>query len=68
MKKLNVEITKCDWPLLQRKVVPSPKREREEEEEEEEEKEERVEGEVRQPDLGYCSPEVRVNGASFSFF
>ncbi|KAJ3603912.1 hypothetical protein NHX12_028653 [Muraenolepis orangiensis] len=53
MKKLNVEIRKCDWPLLQRKVVPSPKREREEEEE----KEERVEGEVRQPDLGYCSPE-----------
>ncbi|CAL8345488.1 unnamed protein product [Lota lota] len=53
MKKLNVEITKCDWPLLQRNVVPSPKREREEEEE----KEERVEGEVRQPDLGYCSPE-----------
>ncbi|KAG7263924.1 hypothetical protein CRUP_029264 [Coryphaenoides rupestris] len=35
------------------KVVPSPKREREEEED----KEERVEGEVRQPDLGYCSPE-----------
>ncbi|KAG7273156.1 hypothetical protein CRUP_034554, partial [Coryphaenoides rupestris] len=53
MKKLNVEITKCDWPLLQTKVVPSPKREREEEED----KEERVEGEVRQPDLGYCSPE-----------
>jgi len=64
MKKLNVEITKCDWPLLQRKVVPSPKREREEEED----KEERVEGEVRQPDLGYCSPEVRVKGASLLLF
>ncbi|KAF7666199.1 hypothetical protein LDENG_00117330 [Lucifuga dentata] len=46
MKRLNVEITKCDWPLLQKKVAPSLKKE--------EEKEER---EVRQPDLGYCSPE-----------
>ncbi|XP_010874853.3 histone-lysine N-methyltransferase NSD3 isoform X1 [Esox lucius] len=46
MKKLNVEITKCDqmWPLLQRKVLPSPQRERNE-------------GEGRQADLGYCSPE-----------
>ncbi|KAM9744521.1 histone-lysine N-methyltransferase NSD3 isoform 3-T3 [Menidia menidia] len=53
MKRLNVEITKCDWPLLQKKAAaPSPKKE-----EEEEEKEERVEGEGRQPDLGYCSPE-----------
>ncbi|KAM4615681.1 histone-lysine N-methyltransferase NSD3 isoform 2-T2 [Polymixia lowei] len=51
MKKLNVEITKCDWPLLQKKAAPSPKREKEEE------REERAEGEVRQPDLGYCSPE-----------
>ncbi|XP_045081670.1 histone-lysine N-methyltransferase NSD3 isoform X2 [Coregonus clupeaformis] len=48
MKKLNVEITKCDqvWPLLQRKALPSPRRERE-----------REEGEGRQADLGYCSPE-----------
>ncbi|XP_041855273.1 histone-lysine N-methyltransferase NSD3 isoform X5 [Melanotaenia boesemani] len=51
MKRLNVEITKCDWPLLQRKNAPSPKKEKEEE------KEERVEREARQPDLGYCSPE-----------
>uniref|UniRef100_A0A7N8WJJ6 Histone-lysine N-methyltransferase NSD3 n=1 Tax=Mastacembelus armatus TaxID=205130 RepID=A0A7N8WJJ6_9TELE len=51
MKRLNVEITKCDWPLLQKKTVPSPKRENE--------KEERVERDTRQPDLGYCSPEVR---------
>ncbi|XP_063753320.1 histone-lysine N-methyltransferase NSD3 isoform X2 [Eleginops maclovinus] len=61
MKRLNVEITKCDWPLLQKKAAPSPKKEQEEEEEEdeeeEEEKEEIVEGEARQPDLGYCSPE-----------
>ncbi|XP_026177323.1 histone-lysine N-methyltransferase NSD3 isoform X3 [Mastacembelus armatus] len=49
MKRLNVEITKCDWPLLQKKTVPSPKRENE--------KEERVERDTRQPDLGYCSPE-----------
>ncbi|XP_056233381.1 histone-lysine N-methyltransferase NSD3 isoform X5 [Seriola aureovittata] len=52
MKRLNVEITKCDWPLLQKKAIPSPKKEKEEEE-----KEERVEREARQPDLGYCSPE-----------
>ncbi|KAI3372693.1 hypothetical protein L3Q82_023154 [Scortum barcoo] len=51
MKRLNVEITKCDWPLLQKKAAPSPKKD-------EEEKEERVEREARQPDLGYCSPEV----------
>ncbi|XP_071392968.1 histone-lysine N-methyltransferase NSD3 [Centroberyx affinis] len=51
MKKLNVEITKCDWPLLQKKAAASPKKEKEEE------REERVEGEVRQPDLGYCSLE-----------
>uniref|UniRef100_A0A8C7H4E9 Histone-lysine N-methyltransferase NSD3 n=1 Tax=Oncorhynchus kisutch TaxID=8019 RepID=A0A8C7H4E9_ONCKI len=53
MKKLNVEITKCDqvWPLLQRKALPSPRREREREAE-------REEGEGRQADLGYCSPEV----------
>lgn len=53
MKKLNVEITKCDqvWPLLQRKALPSPRREREREVE-------REEGEGRQADLGYCSPEV----------
>ncbi|XP_061528015.1 histone-lysine N-methyltransferase NSD3 isoform X1 [Phycodurus eques] len=58
MKRLNVEITKCDWPLLQKKIAPSPKKEEEKEEEEEEEvEEERVEGEGRQPDLGYCSPE-----------
>ncbi|KAM9547841.1 histone-lysine N-methyltransferase NSD3-like isoform 1-T1 [Salvelinus alpinus] len=52
MKKLNVEITKCDqvWPLLQRKALPSPRREREREAE-------REEGEGRQADLGYCSPE-----------
>ncbi|CAK6950730.1 histone-lysine N-methyltransferase NSD3 isoform X2 [Scomber scombrus] len=49
MKRLNVEITKCDWPLLQKKAAASPKKE--------EEKEERVEREARQPDLGYCSPE-----------
>lgn len=54
MKRLNVEITKCDWPLLQKKAAPSPKKEKEEE------KEERVEREARQPDLGYCSPEVGV--------
>ncbi len=54
MKRLNVEITKCDWPLLQKKAAPSPKKDKEEE------KEERVEREARQPDLGYCSPEVRV--------
>nr|XP_040052368.1 histone-lysine N-methyltransferase NSD3 isoform X3 [Gasterosteus aculeatus aculeatus] len=67
MKRLNVEITKCDWPLLQKKAALSPKKEQlqeeeeeeedEEEEEEEEEKEERVAREARQPDLGYCSPE-----------
>ncbi|XP_051923076.1 histone-lysine N-methyltransferase NSD3 isoform X1 [Hippocampus zosterae] len=58
MKRLNVEITKCDWPLLQKKMAPSPKKEVEKDEEEEEEvEEERVEGEGRQPDLGYCSPE-----------
>ncbi|XP_033828640.1 histone-lysine N-methyltransferase NSD3 isoform X3 [Periophthalmus magnuspinnatus] len=49
MKRLNVEITKCDWPLLQKKTVSSPKKETE--------KEEPVEKELRQPDLGYCSPE-----------
>uniref|UniRef100_A0A4W6C7T8 Histone-lysine N-methyltransferase NSD3 n=1 Tax=Lates calcarifer TaxID=8187 RepID=A0A4W6C7T8_LATCA len=53
MKRLNVEITKCDWPLLQKKAAASPKKD-------EEEKEERVEREARQPDLGYCSPEVGV--------
>lgn len=52
MKKLNVEITKCDWPLLQRKAAPSPPPERERE---------REEGEGRQTDLGYCSPEVGVH-------
>ncbi|KAL6113931.1 nsd3 [Pungitius sinensis] len=63
MKRLNVEITKCDWPLLQKKAALSPKKEQDEEEEEEdeeeeeEEKEERVAREARQPDLGYCSPE-----------
>ncbi|XP_053726486.1 histone-lysine N-methyltransferase NSD3 isoform X1 [Synchiropus splendidus] len=47
MKRLNVEITKCDWPLLQKKASPPVKKE-----------EERVEEkETRQPDLGYCSPE-----------
>ncbi|XP_029999106.1 histone-lysine N-methyltransferase NSD3 isoform X4 [Sphaeramia orbicularis] len=52
MKRLNVEITKCDWPLLQKKAAPSsPKKDKEDE------KEERVEREGRQPDLGYCSPE-----------
>ncbi|XP_051279436.1 histone-lysine N-methyltransferase NSD3 isoform X4 [Dicentrarchus labrax] len=51
MKRLNVEITKCDWPLLQKKAAASPKKDKEEE------KEERVEREARQPDLGYCSPE-----------
>ncbi|XP_047447192.1 histone-lysine N-methyltransferase NSD3 isoform X3 [Mugil cephalus] len=51
MKRLNVEITKCDWPLLQKKAPASPKKDKEEE------KEERVEREGRQPDLGYCSPE-----------
>uniref|UniRef100_A0A671TQK8 Histone-lysine N-methyltransferase NSD3 n=1 Tax=Sparus aurata TaxID=8175 RepID=A0A671TQK8_SPAAU len=54
MKRLNVEITKCDWPLLQKKAAPSPKKDKEEE------TEERVEREARQPDLGYCSPEVCV--------
>lgn len=54
MKRLNVEITKCDWPLLQKKAAQSPKRDQEED------KEERVEREARQPDLGYCSPEVGV--------
>lgn len=53
MKKLNVEITKCDWPLLQKRIVLSPRKEKEE-------REERAEGEVKQPDLGYCSPEVGV--------
>uniref|UniRef100_A0A3P8VN47 Histone-lysine N-methyltransferase NSD3 n=1 Tax=Cynoglossus semilaevis TaxID=244447 RepID=A0A3P8VN47_CYNSE len=57
MKRLNVEITKCDWPLLQKKEAPSPKKDKDEDEEEEEEEEEREEGEARQPDLGYCSPE-----------
>uniref|UniRef100_A0A3Q2ZKC4 Histone-lysine N-methyltransferase NSD3 n=1 Tax=Kryptolebias marmoratus TaxID=37003 RepID=A0A3Q2ZKC4_KRYMA len=52
MKRLNVEITKCDWPLLQKNATVSPKKEKEEG------KEERVEREARQPDLGYCSPEV----------
>lgn len=60
MKRLNVEITKCDWPLLQKKAAASPKKE--------EEKEERVEREARQPDLGYCSPEVGVTGAESNFF
>lgn len=54
MKRLNVEITKCDWPLLQKNITPSPKKDREEE------KKERVEREARQPDLGYCSPDVGV--------
>ncbi|XP_041643443.1 histone-lysine N-methyltransferase NSD3 isoform X2 [Cheilinus undulatus] len=54
MKRLNVEITKCDWPLLQKKAATSPKKDKEEE------KEERVEREARQPDLGYCSPEDRA--------
>ncbi|XP_074527128.1 histone-lysine N-methyltransferase NSD3 isoform X2 [Halichoeres trimaculatus] len=54
MKRLNVEITKCDWPLLQKKAAPSPKKDKEEE------AEERVEREARQPDLGYCSPEDRA--------
>ncbi|CAG08580.1 unnamed protein product, partial [Tetraodon nigroviridis] len=53
MKRLNVEITKCDWPLLQKKAALSPKNDPDE-------KEERVEREARQPDLGYCSPEVAV--------
>lgn len=52
MKRLNVEITKCDWPLLQKNITQSPKKDREEE------KKERVEREARQPDLGYCSPDV----------
>ncbi|MEQ2171512.1 hypothetical protein GOODEAATRI_011433 [Goodea atripinnis] len=52
MKRLNVEITKCDWPLLQKNITPSPKKDKEEE------KKERVEREARQPDLGYCSPDV----------
>lgn len=60
MKRLNVEITKCDWPLLQKKAAPSPKKE--------EEKEERVEREARQPDLGYCSPEVGVTEAESNVF
>ncbi|MED6250454.1 hypothetical protein ATANTOWER_010786 [Ataeniobius toweri] len=51
MKRLNVEITKCDWPLLQKNITPSPKKDKEEE------KKERVEREARQPDLGYCSPD-----------
>lgn len=51
MKRLNVEITKCDWPLLQKKAALSPKKDKDE-------KVERVEREIRQPDLGYCSPEV----------
>uniref|UniRef100_A0A3B3WK15 Histone-lysine N-methyltransferase NSD3 n=1 Tax=Poecilia mexicana TaxID=48701 RepID=A0A3B3WK15_9TELE len=51
MKRLNVEITKCDWPLLQKNITPSPKKDREEE------KKESVEREARQPDLGYCSPD-----------
>ncbi|XP_029017259.1 histone-lysine N-methyltransferase NSD3 isoform X3 [Betta splendens] len=51
MKRLNVEITKCDWPLLQKKTCQSPKNDKEEE------KDGRVEREARQPDLGYCSPE-----------
>uniref|UniRef100_A0A1A8CGH8 Histone-lysine N-methyltransferase NSD3 n=1 Tax=Nothobranchius kadleci TaxID=1051664 RepID=A0A1A8CGH8_NOTKA len=50
MKRLNVEITKCDWPLLQKNAASSPKKNKEE-------KEEGVEREARQPDLGYCSPE-----------
>ncbi|XP_035999847.1 histone-lysine N-methyltransferase NSD3 isoform X1 [Fundulus heteroclitus] len=51
MKRLNVEITKCDWPLLQKNIAPPPKKDKEEE------KKERVEREARQPDLGYCSPD-----------
>uniref|UniRef100_A0A7N6BRC5 Histone-lysine N-methyltransferase NSD3 n=1 Tax=Anabas testudineus TaxID=64144 RepID=A0A7N6BRC5_ANATE len=58
MKRLNVEITKCDWPLLQKKTAQSPKKDNEEE------KEERVEREARQPDLGYCSPEVGATWAN----
>uniref|UniRef100_A0A4W6CB20 Histone-lysine N-methyltransferase NSD3 n=1 Tax=Lates calcarifer TaxID=8187 RepID=A0A4W6CB20_LATCA len=61
MKRLNVEITKCDWPLLQKKAAASPKKD-------EEEKEERVEREARQPDLGYCSPEVGVTDAAQHFY
>uniref|UniRef100_A0A3Q2Q2A5 Nuclear receptor binding SET domain protein 3 n=1 Tax=Fundulus heteroclitus TaxID=8078 RepID=A0A3Q2Q2A5_FUNHE len=52
MKRLNVEITKCDWPLLQKNIAAPPKKDKEEE------KKERVEREARQPDLGYCSPDV----------
>lgn len=58
MKRLNVEITKCDWPLLQKKTSLSPKRANAEE------KEERGEREARQPDLGYCSPEVGVTSCT----
>uniref|UniRef100_A0A8C6MK78 Histone-lysine N-methyltransferase NSD3 n=1 Tax=Nothobranchius furzeri TaxID=105023 RepID=A0A8C6MK78_NOTFU len=54
MKRLNVEITKCDWPLLQKNAASSPKKNKEE-------KEEGVEREARQPDLGYCSPEVEFH-------
>lgn len=63
MKRLNVEITKCDWPLLQKKAAASPKRD------EEDDKEERVEErEARQPDLGYCSPEVGVTHADRNLY
>ena len=62
MKRLNVEITKCDWPLLQKKAAPSPKKDKEEE------KEERKEREARQPDLGYCSPEVCVTQTDRNMF
>lgn len=58
MKRLNVEITKCDWPLLQKNSTVSPKKVKEDG------KEERVEREARQPDLGYCSPEVGVTRCS----
>lgn len=57
MKRLNVEITKCDWPLLQKKPAHSPKHHNDEE------KDGRVEREARQPDLGYCSPEVGATQA-----
>uniref|UniRef100_A0A674N6H2 Histone-lysine N-methyltransferase NSD3 n=1 Tax=Takifugu rubripes TaxID=31033 RepID=A0A674N6H2_TAKRU len=53
MKRLNVEITKCDWPLLQKKAALSPKNDSDE-------KEERVEREARQPDLACSFCEFRI--------
>uniref|UniRef100_A0A669BHI0 Histone-lysine N-methyltransferase NSD3 n=1 Tax=Oreochromis niloticus TaxID=8128 RepID=A0A669BHI0_ORENI len=60
MKRLNVEITKCDWPLIQKKAAPSPKKDKEEEKEERVEREGSEEGGLQQtssPGSHHSSPQ-----------